>query len=341
MSEVLSQSEIDNLLAAVEIEDFGGDNNNEPSRILHKCETMESSLNNNHVKMYDFKRPDKFSKDQIRTIQMIHEVFARLTTTYLSGYLDTFVNVHVASVDQITYEEFTRSIPNPTTLAPIHMDPLKGSAIIEIDPTITFAILDLLYGGEGESLKNNRKLTDIEQSIMEGTVIRMLGNLREAWVPIIDLRPKLGEIENNIQFAQIVPPNNMCILITLETRIGDVESMMNMCIPYITIESIMHKLTATNWYASKLPEIDDNINTNLMQNIKEVTIDLKYNMGNKDMSLEELAKLKVGDTVNFKHNPIITSKTGVPLFEFEPVTGNESCIEISSGLLNNIQENKV
>src|SRR5512138_2618004 len=99
------------------------------------------------VKIYDFRRPDKFSKDQIRTLQMMHETFARLTTTSLSAQLRTLVSVHVASVDQLTYEEFIRSIPNPTALAVVNMDPLKGSAVLEIDPSITFTIIDKLFGG--------------------------------------------------------------------------------------------------------------------------------------------------------------------------------------------------
>jgi flagellar motor switch protein FliM len=144
MTEILSQDEIDALLNAIS---SGEVNEEEYSAVGEQKK----------VKIYDFKRPDKFSKDQIRTLQMMHETFARLATTGLSAQLRALVGVHVASVDQLTYEEFIRSIPNPTTLAVINMDPLKGSAILEMDPSISFTIIDRLFGGKGESAKINRE----------------------------------------------------------------------------------------------------------------------------------------------------------------------------------------
>lgn len=262
--------------------------------------------------MYDFKRPDKFSKDQIRTIQMMHETYARLTTTALSAQLRSFVNVHVASVDQLTYEEFSRSIPNPSTLAVINMDPLKGSAIMELDPTITFAIIDRLFGGAGESLKENRELTDIEQSVIEGIVIRILGNLREAWSNVVDLRPKLGQIETNIQFAQIVPPNDMVVLITLETRIGEVEGMTNFCIPYITIESVISKLSAQYWYSS-IRKGDNTENAELIkEQIYDVPLALETLLGGLSLTVKEIINLKSGDVVqlNTHVNDDLTVRIG-------------------------------
>ncbi|EMY23805.1 flagellar motor switch protein FliM [Leptospira interrogans serovar Australis str. 200703203] len=181
---------------------------------------------------------------------MMHETFARLATTGLSAQLRALVSVHVASVDQLTYEEFIRSIPNPTTLAVINMDPLRGSAILEIDPSISFTIIDRLFGGKGEQAKISRELSEIEMSVMEGIIVRILGNMRESWSTVIDLRPRLGNIETNPQFAQVVPPNDMVVLITLETKIGEVEGMTNLCIPYITIEPIINKLSAQYWYSS-------------------------------------------------------------------------------------------
>ncbi len=237
MTEILSQDEIDALLSAISTGDVD-------------TEEIKDTGEQKKVKIYDFKRPDKFSKDQIRTLQMMHETFARLTTTSLSAQLRTLVSVHVASVDQLTYEEFIRSIPNPTTLGIVNMDPLKGSAVMEIDPSITFTIIDRVFGGAGEPLKINRELTDIELSVMENIIVRVLSNLRESWSTVIDLRPRLGNIETNPQFAQIVPPNDMVVLITLETKVGDVEGMMNFCIPYITIEPIISKLSAQYWYSS-------------------------------------------------------------------------------------------
>ena len=181
---------------------------------------------------------------------MIHETFARLCTTTLSANLRTLITMHVASVDQLTFSEFINAIPNPSTLNVVNMDPLRGSAILEIDPDISFAVIDRLFGGSGEALGYNRELTDIELSVIEGLGIRLLNNLGESWSTVVDLKPRLGNIETNPQFAQIVPPNDMVVLITFEVHMGDIKSYMNLCIPYITIEPLMPKLSAQYWYSS-------------------------------------------------------------------------------------------
>jgi flagellar motor switch protein FliM len=175
------------------------------------------------------------------------------------------------------------------------MDPLRGSAIMEMDPTSTFAIIDRLFGGEGVPLKDNRELSEIEQSVIEGIIIRILGNLRESWSTVIDLRPKLSNIETNIQFAQIVPPNDMVVLVTLETRIGDVEGMTNFCIPYITIESIISKLSAQYLY-SAIRKGGDTENLELIKKqILDVRMDLVAKLGKLKLSVNEILGLKKGD----------------------------------------------
>ena len=291
MTEVLSQDEIDQLLTAISTGEVEGE------EALKRAETRK-------IKIYDFKRPDKFSKDQIRTLQMMHETFARLTTTSLSAQLRTIVHVHVASVDQLTYEEFLRSIPNPTTLAVINMDPLKGSSIFEIDPSITFTIIDRLFGGPGEASKINRELTDIELSVIEGIIVRILGNLREAWSNVIDLRPRLGNIETNPQFAQIVPPSDMVVLITLETKVGDVEGMTNFCIPYLTIEPIITKLSAQYWYSSiRKGGTTENLAI-LKQRLDTVLVNLIAELGNLDITVRDVLSLQKGDIIKLERNKV-------------------------------------
>ncbi|MDH4261647.1 MAG: flagellar motor switch protein FliM [Spirochaetia bacterium] len=284
MTDILSQDEIDQLLNAISSGDI------QPEEFSQQAEQKK-------VKIYDFKRPDKFSKDQIRTVQMMHETFARLTTTALSAKLRSMVGVHVTSVDQLTYEEFIRSIPNPTTLALINMDPLKGSAILEVDPAITFTIIDRLFGGTGEHYKINRELTDIELSVIEGIVVHILGNLREAWSTVIDLRPRLGTIETNPQFAQIVPPNEMVMLITLETKIGESEGMMNLCIPYITIEPIIAKLSAQYWFSS-IRRGESEVNMKIIQNrLENVEVEVRVEVGEAMLPFSEFINLEVGETI--------------------------------------------
>lgn len=290
MTEILSQDEIDALLNAISSGEVPEDE-------------YAAVGEQKKVKIYDFKRPDKFSKDQIRTLQMMHETFARQATTGLSAQLRALVGVHVASVDQLTYEEFIRSIPNPTTLAVINMDPLKGSAILEMDPSISFTIIDRLFGGRGEAAKINRELSDIEMSVMEGIIVRILGNLREAWSTVIDLRPRLGNIETNPQFAQVVPPNDMVVLITLETKVGDVEGMTNLCIPYITIEPIINKLSAQYLYSSlRTGETDEN-RVVIQERLDQIKIPLITEVGSVDITMQDLISLSVGDVIKLENTP--------------------------------------
>ena len=291
MNEVLSQDEIDQLLTAISSGDVETDELSQPTE-------------SRKIKIYDFKRPDKFSKEQIRTVSIMHETFARLTTTALSAQLRSLVQVHVASVDQLTYEEFIRSIPNPTTLGVINMDPLKGSAILEVDPAITFAIIDRLFGGQGEGTKVTRDLTDIETTVMEGIIVRIIGNMREAWSQVIDLRPRLGQIETNPQFAQIVPPSEMVVLVTLETKVGDVEGMMNFCIPYLTIEPIISKLSAQYWYSSvRRGATTENLNI-LRDRLATIEVPMVVEIGANDLTVREVLALSVGDVVRLPHSHI-------------------------------------
>ena len=284
MTEVLSQEEIDQLLTAINAGDT------EPEDIRPAADTRK-------IKIYDFKRPDKFSKEQIRTISMMHDTFARLTTTSLSAQLRSMVHVHVASVDQLTYEEFIRSIPTPTTLAIINMDPLKGNAILEIDPAVTFSIIDRLFGGTGEGTKAQHELTDIETSVMEGIIVRILGNMREAWTQVIDLRPRLGQIDTNPQFAQIVPPTDMVVLVTLETKVGDVEGMINFCIPYLTIEPIIGKLSTQFWFSTvHRGATTENLNI-LKDKLATVDVNVVAEIGKISIPVREVLSLQMGDVI--------------------------------------------
>lgn len=296
MNEVLSQDEIDQLLQAI-------------STGESEADEFKPVTDTRRIKIYDFRRPDKFSKEQIRTVSNMHEAFARLTTTSLSAQLRTLVHVHVASVDQLTYEEFIRSIPTPTTLAVINMDPLKGNAVLEIAPEITFIIIDRLFGGSGDTGgKVNRDLTDIEQSVMEGIIVRILANMREAWTQVIDLRPRLQQIETNPQFAQIVPPSEMVILVTLEIKIGEEAGMMNICIPYITIEPIVSKLSSSFWFSSVRRSSTTQYLGTLKEKLADVEMELVADIGSINVPIRDVLSLRTGDVIRLN-----TIKVGEPL----------------------------
>jgi flagellar motor switch protein FliM len=289
MAEILNSEEIDQFITAIN----SGDT---------KPEDFKPIKNQRKIEIYDFKRPDKFSKEQIRNISLMHDTFARLTTNSLTAQLRSIANVKVASVDQLTYNEFIRSIPSPTTLAIINMDPLKGNAVMEIDPQITFAIIDRICGGIGDETKPQHELTDIEQSIMENIIVRMLGNLREAWTTVLDLRPRLGQIDTRSEYAMIVPETEMVVLITLEIEIGDVEGMINICVPYLTVGPIIGRFSSQLWYSSTRNSIPLESSNYIFR--EDIPICLTAEILMRNFPIKEILKWDIGTVIQ----PLISIK---------------------------------
>jgi len=225
----LSQEEIDSLLGALTSGEVD-------------VEAMKKEEAEGKIKTYDFRRPMKFSKDQLRTFQMIHEHFARSLSTYLSGRLRYFVDVTLGPIDQISYGEFLKSLPNPTFITIFTGNILNGSAISEINPSVIFGIIDRILGGSGDSISKARPLTEIETNIIRREVMRFLTLLRDAWVNVMEFIPEIEQIESNPQFVQIASQNEMTLLVTLEIVIGNVEGFMNVCFPSSLIEPYTEKL---------------------------------------------------------------------------------------------------
>ena len=284
-ADVLSQSEIDQLLSAL-------------STGVVSAEEMKVEEKQKKVKVYDFKRPDKFSKDQIRTLYMLHENFARLLNTYLSTNLRTLVNISVASVEQLAYEEFIRSLSNPSVIGIFNMSPLKGNVIFEINPNIAFSIIDRLFGGEGTVINKIRTLTDIEETIIRKVITKSLDNLQEAWRHVVNTEPRLEVIETNPQFTQIVPPNDMVVIVTLQTQIGQVEGLINICIPYLVLEPIMSKLTTTFWVASSIAKQAHPEQVDILEKkIKKTYVPLAVELGTINLSVRELLSLNINNVL--------------------------------------------
>lgn len=288
MSEILSQDEIDALLSALstgEVKTEQAKKTDEP----HK-----------KIRVYDFKRPNKFSKEQIHTIQALHENFARLLATYFSATLRTVVQISVHSVEQLTYEEFIHSLPNPTILNIFQMDPLEGNAILEINPSITFTIIDRLFGGQGHAPEKIRDLTDIERVVVERVVNRTLNILKEAWENIIVFKPKLDIIETNPLFTQIVSPTEMVVLISFRTQFGDNEGLINLCIPFIVLEPIISKLSAHFWFAGTAKEATQESIQRIKNRIEKATIKVSAVLGKATIKVKDLLELQPGDVISLE-----------------------------------------
>jgi len=283
--DVLSQSEIDKLLSAISTGDVS-------------AEEIKKEDEQKKVKVYDFKRPDKFSKDQIRTLYMLHENFARLLNTYLSTHLRTMVNVEVASVEQLTYQEFIQSLTNPSVIGVVAVPPLKGNIIMEINTGISFSIIDRVLGGKGENTIKPRVLTEIEIAIMRRVIDRALDQLKEVWTNVVRFEPKLEATEDNPQFVQIVPPSDMVVIITLQMKVGDVEGFMNICMPYLVLEPVMSKLTTTFWVASSVSREDNPEQVEVLKRrIEKTYVPFIVELGEINISIREFLTLGFGDVL--------------------------------------------
>lgn len=284
MAEVLSQSEIDSLLDAL-------------SSGTIKVEEVISDEKKKKVKPYDFRRPNKFSKDQLRTLVMIHENFARLLTTSLSTYLRNMVRVQVASIDQLTYEEFTKSLSNPTVMNIITLKPLEGEIIIEISPQLAFAIIDRLLGGAGNAIEKVRELTDIEQTVIKRVILKMLGNIKEAWQTVVDLEPVFESIELNPLFTQIIPPSDMIVLITMDIRIGETFGLMNICLPFVVLEPIINRLNAQFWFARSGENSNERSISAIQNGLEQARVRVTAELGHASITVGELLNIAVGDVI--------------------------------------------
>ncbi|WP_117169701.1 flagellar motor switch protein FliM [Paraliobacillus sediminis] len=285
-NEVMSQNEIDALLSAL--------SSGEMDANQLKQEEQEKK-----VRVYDFKRALRFSKDQIRSISRIHENFARLLTTYFSAQLRTYVNISVASVDQIPYEEFIRSIPTITILNIYSMQPLHGRIIFEFNPNIAYAMLDRMLGGKGNSVNKVDSLTEIETTLMSQLFEKGLDNLQEAWSSVINIDPMLEEFEVNPQFVQLVSPNETVVVVSLNTTIGESSGMINICIPHVVLEPIIPKLSVHYWMQTEKPkERKPEEYENLTKNLETAELDMRVLLGETSITIEELLDLQMGDVLH-------------------------------------------
>ncbi|MDE7405006.1 MAG: flagellar motor switch protein FliM [Lachnospiraceae bacterium] len=236
MGEVLSQSEIDNLLAALSSGELDVDQMQEPGE--------------KQVKDYDFKRPAKFSKEHLRTLEIIYEHYGRLISTNLPVYLRKNIQVTVASSETVTFSEFTNALSNPVILGIVDFKPLSGNVIMELSPNLGFAMIDRMLGGQGMPLEKNRDFSEIEMTILQRLLVICMQLMREPWRNVIDINPMMERIETNAQFAQVIAPSDMIAIVSMSVKIGDVEGLMNICLPYFTLEDVMDKLNTKYWFST-------------------------------------------------------------------------------------------
>jgi len=251
------------------------------------------------IRVYDFRHPDKFSKVHLNTIENVHQNLSRHLGAALMIYVRQNISFTLASVEQTSYEDYMSGVSVPTTLVIFSLSPLPGNAILELNPTLTFMFYDRLLGGEGVALEENRELTDIERSVIEGISQKILAVFKEAWGGIVQVQPKIEAIEANSQLVQIVPPNEIVVSIVFEVSMGDNTGAMSICLPYLTLESIVPKLTRKVWFSAKSQKkgFDGKERENIKRNLKKVALPVTIELGTAELTIEDLIQLKPGDAI--------------------------------------------
>ncbi|MBR1635076.1 MAG: flagellar motor switch protein FliM [Lachnospiraceae bacterium] len=283
MSDVLSQNEIDNLLAALNSGEVDAEE-------MKKDKGVQ-------VKDYDFSRPSKFSKEHLRTLEIIFEHYGRLLSTSLPIYLRKNVQVDVMNSEAVTYMEFSNALSNPVLLGVIDFAPLKGNIIMEMATKLGYTIVDRMLGGEGEPLEKIREFSEIELLIIERVMNSCVELLREPWGNVLDVHPRLERIETNPQFAQIISPTEMIAIVTISVSIGDVEGLINICLPYLTLEPVMDKLNTKFWFSSSGDSTQEKYTEDLENQIITVDVPVTAILGNSAISVNDFTTLQIGDII--------------------------------------------
>lgn len=283
MGDTLSQEEIDNLLKAFNDGDLNADD--------------FSDTKEKQVKNYDFARPSKFSKDHLRTLEIIFENYGRLLSTNLPAYLRKNVQVEVVNAEANTYSEFANALSNPVILGVVNFAPLEGNIIIELSANLGFTIVDRMLGGGGALLERNRDFTEIELIILERVLEVCTNLLVDPWESVVSIEPRLERIETNSQFAQFISPGEMTAIITMSVKIGSVEGLMNICIPYSCVEPVIDKLNTKYWYSS-MKESDSGAYQEVIEDIIDYAkIPVKAMLGRSTISVNDYINIQIGDII--------------------------------------------
>ena len=283
MSETLSQEEIDKLLKAFSTGELDADDY-----------TAEKEK---EVKVYDFARPSKFSKEHLRTLENIFEHYGRLLYTKLPAYLRKNVQVDVMNAEALAYSEFSNALSNPVLLGIVNFAPLRGNVIMELGTNLGYAIIDRMLGGEGEAIERKRDFTEIEIIIIERILNICVDLLREPWQNVVNLHPRLERIETNPQFAQLISPTEMIAIVTISITIGEINGLMNVCLPFITLEDVMDKLNIKYWFSSMEKKNEESYEEAIEILIQRSEIPIRAILGHSTISVNDFANIQKGDII--------------------------------------------
>jgi flagellar motor switch protein FliM len=281
LSDILSQSEIDELL-----------------RSLTSGGSVAPAPEPRHeAKSYDFARPSKFNKEHLRSIHIMFDNYARMISSFLTGYLRVTVSVEAANAEQASYQEFQNTLVNPVALAMIDLAPFSGTCVMELSTEIGYVMIDRILGGQGLSLKKTRDFSDLEKILLERVLTQMLSFIPEAWESVAKVEPRITKLETNSQFAQIIAPHEMTALVTLSVSIGETTGWINFCLPYIVIEPVIDRLNTRIWFGRASSGGDGAFAPGISDSLEKTGVQLTAVVGGGAITVADFLSLAPGDII--------------------------------------------
>ena len=323
MADILSQDEVDLLLGAVA-----------QGEAAEHAEAAEPTVEGLHLASYDFRRPERVSKEQLKGLQSLFESFAREVSIVFPPFLRTVVRIDLISIDQLTYDEFILSVARPTALAIINMAPLEGSGVIELSPAMIFPMVDRVLGGKGEGLADSRELTEIENRIITRIVMMILDSWRRSWAQVIEFDFNMLALESDPLIVQVVVGSEMVVLVGYEVHVGEVIGMMNMCVPLLVLNPVLDQISRQAHFMRRMtPEMAQKTRQALGHTVGKTRVALDAALGHTVLSLHEVARLQVGDVIQLDTSPeeaITVEVGGIPRFLAQPGRrGEQSSVQLT------------
>ena len=284
------------------------------------------------VRVYDFKRPDKFSRDQIRTVEMLHENIARLCSTYLAAQVRAMTTIAVSSVDAMTFEEFTGLLPSPGYIATIGMEPLKGQMFVSLDIPVALVMVDRLFGGPGLVRDVGRGLTEIEIAIVNKLMNGILSSVKEGWKLLAAVEPKLESVTSNPSFVQNIAANEMTVVIKYDMKVGKALGSMTFSIPFMALEPVLPRLSARNWFGASRRSPGKTDSETLLARLKRVEVCVSAELGHAHLRVRDIMEIEPGDIIELESRaagPVTVLVEGRPKFLATPGrSGKRLCIRV-------------
>ncbi len=315
--DTLTQSEIDSLISAIS------------SGNIEK----KAAQGQEEFTVYDFRRPTKFTKEQLKTMHIIHDNYSRMMGNFLTAFLRVPVKLEVVSVAQVTYEEFVYSLPIPTLMTIFNISPDLGIAMLETNPAFVFTLIDLLFGGEGKPPGRIREFTEIELSVMKQIVERFLDNLSYAWKGIVPLSPQIDSMDTNPQFNQVISSSETVALVTISALVKETQGFINLCFPYMTLDRVLQNLTAQQWF-NQFQQIPEKIETgNIEKSLKMAEVEAAVVLGRAVITLDDYFQLQEGDVIPLRRksgDPMEVLVEKSPVFIAQPgLEGQHLAVQIT------------